>query len=421
MKSSDANGQDIALSEGQYTEAVLTAVGSHADASRASIARHLGLSRTTASTIVLRLIAMNLLKEKNLLREGRGRPGILLDLDESRWRALGAEYHSGHWSFVETDLKGKILRTAMRKVAKADPETFLDSLVEGLAEFKTGATGELLPAVGVGAPGLVDCDRGSIIRADDLGWKSIDVAGQVERRLGMEALLINRNRASGLAEARFGTGRGVHLMIYIGIGTGISAAFIMDGQLVHGTSFSAGEIGHTTMDRSGPKCNCGKQGCLHVYVSEGALVRRATGLLAEGRDSALAARLQERGGISGEDVCAAAARGDEVACSALEESAAWLGLAVANLITTYNPDKIVVGGPLGLQDSPLLDMVRAEASKWAMQHPFKAAMIERGALGEFVGAFGAACLVLDRKLELAVRALETESKEEREPAPIPSK
>jgi glucokinase len=208
-------------------------------------------------------------------------------------------------------------------------------------------------------------------------------------------------------------------MIYIGIGTGISAAFIMDGQLVHGTSFSAGEIGHITMDREGPRCGCGKQGCLHVYVSEGALVRRATGLLAGGRNSALGARLTAGTGISGEDVCAAAAQGDGVAIAALSESASWLGLAVANLITTYNPDKIVVGGPLGLSDSPLLDMVRAEASKWAMQHPFKAAMIERGALGDFVGAFGAACLVLDRKLDLAVRSIETNCSGEREPPSTP--
>jgi len=94
----------------------------------------------------------------------------------------------------------------------------------------------------------------------------------------------------------------------------------------------------------------------------------------------------------------------------LEEAASWLGLAVANIITTYNPDKIVLGGPLGLMDSPLLDMVRIEASRWAMQHPFKAAAIERGVLGESVGAFGAACLVLDRKLNLAVRVLEKKSR-----------
>jgi len=406
MKNHAENENDYLSPEGAYTEAVLKIVESRSDASRASIARHLGLSRTTSSTIVSRLIGLNLLVEKNLLREGRGRPGILLDLDDSRWRALGAEYHSGHWSFVETDLKGRILRTTSRKVAGADPEAFLDVLVRGMDEFKAGVSGELLPAFGVGAPGLVDCDKGTIIRADDLGWKNINVADIVERQLGIEVLLINRNRAAGLAEARFGAGRGVHQMVYVGIGTGISAAFVIDGQLLHGTSFSAGEIGHIAMDKSGPLCACGKRGCLHVYASGGALACRAADLVTGGRTSVLPGVSALGSSFTGEEVCVAAALGDEVALESLGEAASWLGLAVANIITTYNPDKIILGGPLGLMDSPLLDMVRIEASRWAMQHPFKAATIERGALGESVGAFGAACLVLDRKLNLVVQAVE---------------
>lgn len=411
MNNHHGSDNNFASAEGEYTEAVLKIVESHADVSRASIARHLGLSRTTSSTIVSRLIGLDLLAERNLIREGRGRPAILLDLDDSRWRALGAEYHSGHWSFVETDLKGRILRTAARKVAGSDPEAFLDGLVRGMEEFKSDASGELLPAFGVGAPGLVDCNRGTIIRADDLGWKTIGVAGFVERALGIEVLLINRNRAAGLAEARFGAGRGIHQMVYIGIGTGISAAFILDGRLLHGSSFSAGEIGHIAMDKSGPLCACGKRGCLHVYASGGALGKRAAELVAHGRASILPSVSERGSNFSGEEVCFAAALGDEVALESLGEAASMLGLAVANIITTYNPDKIILGGPLGLMDSPLLDMVRIEASRWAMQHPFKAAAIERGALGESVGAFGAACLVLDRKLSLAVRVLERKNRD----------
>jgi len=410
MNNHHGSDNDFASPEGEYTEAVLKIVESHADVSRASIARHLGLSRTTSSTIVSRLIGLDLLVEKNLLREGRGRPGILLDLDDSRWRALGAEYHSGHWAFVETDLKGRIQRTAARKVTSSDPEAFLDGLVRGMEEFKAGVSGELLPAFGVGAPGLVDCNRGTIIRADDLGWKSIPVADFVERKLGIDVLLINRNRAAGLAEARFGAGRGVHQMVYIGIGTGISAAFVIDGQLLHGTSFSAGEIGHIAMDKMGPMCACGKRGCLHVYASGGALGNRAADLVARGRASILPSVSEHGSNFSGEEVCFAAALGDEVALESLKEAASMLGLAVANIITTYNPDKIVLGGPLGLIDSPLLDIVRSEASRWAMRHPFKAVAIERGVLGESVGAFGAACLVLDRKLHLAVLAIEKKSR-----------
>ncbi len=390
-----------ALPEGEYTVAVLKAIEYRAAESRASIARHLGLSRTTASTIVSRLISLNLLVEKNLLREGRGRPGILLDLDDSRWRAIGAEYHSGHWSFVETDLKGRILRSASLKVAGADPDSFLDSLVRGLSDFKEGVSGELLPAFGVGAPGLVDCDRGLIIRADDLGWRNVRVADLVEKKLKTKVLLINRNRGAGLAEARFGGGRAVHQMVYIGIGTGISAAIMIDGELVHGSFFSAGEIGHVTVNTEGPVCACGKRGCLHVYASGSALSRRAIALITEGGKSQLAAGGKAGESISGEDVCLAAAAGDPLALECVREASTQLGLAIANIVTTYNPDKVIIGGPIGLIESPLIDYTRKVAARWAMPHAFNAVKIERGALGESVGALGGACLVLDRKLALA--------------------
>lgn len=401
MKNNPESASDFLVSEGEYTIAVLKAIENRAAESRASLARHLGLSRTTASTIVSRLIALNLLKEKNPLREGRGRPGILLDLDDSTWRAVGAVFHSGTWSFVETDLKGSILRTMSAKVDNGDPVSFLRGLVEGLAEFKEKVGGELLPAFGIGAPGLVDCDRGLIIQADDLGWKNVLVSEYVEKKLKSKILLINRNRGAGLAEARFGGGRATHQVVYIGIGTGISAAFIIDGELIHGTSFGAGEIGHITMNKEGPLCACGKRGCLHVYSSGTAMARMATFSIAEGRESPLKRRKDERGSINGEDVCLAAKAGDQLATDCVREAAKQLGLALANIITMYNPDKVIIGGPVGLIESPLLEYLREEAQGWAMPHAFNAAKIERAALGESVGALGGACLVLDRKLRLA--------------------
>jgi predicted NBD/HSP70 family sugar kinase len=395
-------------------EAVLSVVGAGRACSRAAVARTLGLSRTTISTIVAKLMSLGLVAEKSTQRRGRGRPGIDLDLDESRWRALGAEYHSGKWSFVATDLKGATVSSETRSVDGGDAAAFVEALVDGLGTFIDGIRGDILPAVGIGTPGLVDCDRGVIIRADDLFWKDVAVGEAVEKALGLEALLINRNRAAGLAEARFGAGRGVHGLVYIGIGTGISAAFIIDGLLMNGSSFSAGEIGHVVMDTAGPVCGCGKRGCLQAFSSGSAMGARAAALIESGRPSSLAAGLSrpvgdavaagKRRGISGEDVCVAAAEGDELALECVAEAAHFLGLETANIVTSFNPDKIVIGGPIGLVDGPLIDLVRDEASLWAMPAAFQAVTIERGRLGDYVGARGAACRVLDQKLRLALAA-----------------
>lgn len=389
------------VSEGIYIESVVSAIEKGKAVSRADIARELGLSRTSASTMVGTLISLGLVAERHSAAEGRGRPGIRLELDGSRWRAIGAEYHSNIWTFVETDLAGRIVRSESKPGSGIDPVSFLHDLVSGLEKFRGESTGIVLPAIGIGAPGLVDCDRGLIIRADDLGWKEVLVAETVRGKLGCEIFLINRNRGSGLAEARYGAGRGVHQMVYIGIGTGISAAYMADGRLIHGSSFSAGEIGHITMDTDGPVCACGKRGCLHVYASGRALVDRAIGFISEGRHTILTETDKDGTRISGESVCAASASGDPVALDCLRESGRYLGIAVANIVTSFNPDMVILGGPIGSMESPLVDIVAAETARWAMSHPFAAVRICRGILGNSAGALGGACLVLDHKIRLA--------------------
>ncbi len=395
------------VSDGLYIESVISAIEKGSAVSRADIARELGLSRTSVSTIVGTLISLGLVAERPAAAEGRGRPGICLDLDASRWRAIGAEYHSNIWTFVETDLAGRIVRSRSMPGTGSDPDSYLGDLVSGLECFRRESAGKVLPAIGIGAPGLVDCDRGRIIRADDLGWKEVRVAETVHGKLGCEIFLINRNRASGLAEARFGVGRGVHQMVYIGIGTGISAAYMADGRLIHGSSFSAGEIGHITMDTDGPVCACGKRGCLHVYSSGRALGDRAAGFIAEGRLTTLSTAWTQGQRIPGEAICAASASGDEVALDCLRESGRYLGIAVANIVTSFNPDMVILGGPIGSMESPLIDIVAAEASRWAMSHPFAAVRICRGILGDSAGALGGACLVLDHKIRLAATALDS--------------
>jgi glucokinase/transcriptional regulator of PTS gene len=381
--------------------AVLKAIETGEATTRASIARLLGLSRTSLTTIVGTLISLGLIRERNEKPDGRGRPAFDLDLDESHWSALGAEFHSGYWTFVRTNLKGSILASTSRKSSSTGQEAFLEELITGLGEFLEDAPGRILPAIGIGVPGLVDCDRGIILRADDLGWKNVKVAQEVERILGLPALVLNRNRASGLAEAKFGAGKGVHNLVYIGIGTGISAAFLSDGRLLHGSSFSAGEIGHITMDTDGPICGCGKRGCLQVYASGGALARRAEIFLADGILPSALKTGRRPGRVTGEEVCSAAASGDILALDCIKEAAHYLGIAAANIITAYNPDKIVLGGPIGRIEGPLLEMVAQVAKAWAMPHAYAAVSFGRGILGDSVGALGGACRVLDMKLSLA--------------------
>jgi predicted NBD/HSP70 family sugar kinase len=218
---------------------------------------------------------------------------------------------------------------------------------------------------------------------------------------------MNRYRTSGLAEARFGASRNIKNLIYIGVGTGISAALINGGVLLEGPSFSAGEIGHTLIDPDGPLCGCGKHGCLQVMASSQALVRIAREL--HQSMSAMKKPLQpnplwdilhDNSLISGELIGAEANNGNSVAIDCMQKIAEALGVMVGNLINIMNPEKIIIGGTLGNTGPLLTRLIAQEAVKHAMTTPMSAVTIEQGLLGNRASALGATCLPLQYKLEL---------------------
>jgi predicted NBD/HSP70 family sugar kinase len=243
-----------------------------------------------------------------------------------------------------------------------------------------------------------------------MAWRNVDIGKEVIRRMGIPALIMNRHRLSGLAEARFGADRSIKNLVYIGVGTGISAAFISDGILMEGTSFSTGEIGHILINPNGPLCGCGKRGCLQAMASSQALVgiveKLHESLSKNGKkllNNPLWKILQEKSLLSGELIGIEANRGNKVAVSCMAKMAKPLGIAVANLINILNPQKLIIGGSLGNTGPLLTSMVIGEAAKHAMSIPFEAVSIEPSLLGNRAGALGATCLPLQYKLELLMK------------------
>jgi predicted NBD/HSP70 family sugar kinase len=377
---------------------------------RANIAGHLSLSRTTASAIASQLISAGLIEELKTEINGRGRPGIPLRLSSDKWFALGAAFTGSEWRFLFVDLYGRIIREHTEQAESLSVEDFEKTLLKGLSLMLKKKPGPLLSLIGIGSPGVVDSDTGVIIHADDMGWRQVRLGERIRRAVGMDAIIMNRYRASGLAEARFGVGRNVKNLIYIGVGTGICAAFINDGILLEGANFSAGEIGHILVDPEGPLCGCGKRGCLQALASSPALVETVRGIhasmLKKNRKlppNPLWDILHDHSLLSGELVGEEANRGNPVAIAAMERIAEILGIVAANLINTMNPQKIIIGGTLGDTGPLLTRLISREAEKRAMRTPLQAVTIEQGLLGPRAAALGAACLSLRCKLEVLLR------------------
>jgi glucokinase len=259
----------------------------------------------------------------------------------------------------------------------------------------------LLPAIGLGTPGLVDMKAGLVKTAVDVNWFDVPIGAMAEQALGRAVYVANRSKVGALAELWSGRDQNIRNLLYISIGTGIAAGVVIQGQLYTGANSSAGELGHVTILPDGPLCGCGNRGCLQALASGPAIANRAREQLRHMPGQQLLDLVEghpER--IQPETVFAAAEAGDALARKVVHDTAIYLGIAVGNLINLFDPELIVLGGPVGQRGQILLETVRAEAQRRAMAYPLSVARIVTSTVGPDAGAIGAAVLVLQRASEL---------------------
>jgi len=372
--------------------------------SRAELARRAGLSRTTVGILVEELLRVGLAREVGLASSTGGRPPMLLEFNPDAALALGAQMTDRAWHIVLANLDTQARRRVSVRIADDTPQAAIAALQEGVTALtEQQAPGTILPAIGVGTPGLVDVHSGVIKSAVDIGWAEVPMKAMIEERLGLRALVANRSKVGALAELSQGTGAGrqVNDLIYISIGTGIAAGIVHQRRLYTGANSSAGELGHVTVLPDGPVCPCGNQGCLQQLASGPAIANRARARLREGLPSILgrlAGDHPER--ISAITVFRAAQEGDTLAQEVVAETARHLGLAVANLINLFNPELIVLGGPVGRRSQVLLEPLLEQVRRRAMAYPLSTVRIVTSRLGPEAGAIGAATLVLQQASDL---------------------
>lgn len=370
--------------------------------SRAQIAKRTGLSRATISLLVDELIEIGLVTEVGQGSSSGGRPPIILRFNPNTAYAIGAHMQDNEWTVVATNLDGTIIHMERSPIAINSPEEAVRTLAH-LVHRIISQSGNIpiLPAIGIGSPGLVDISSGTIQSAVDIGWFKVPLADLVREELGLTAYVVNRSKGGALAEMWSGGIDKNQDLIYISIGTGVAAGILHQGQLYHGANSSAGELGHVTIVPDGPACPCGNRGCLQQLISEHAIASRAREKLKSGIPSrlyAVAGHHPER--LTAYDVIDAAEKGDALACEVIDTAAEHLAIAVGNLINLFNPERIVIGGPVGNRSSRLATTLREKVPYRAMAYPLSAVEISTSTLGEQAGAIGAAVLVLQRAHQL---------------------
>ena len=205
----------------------------------------------------------------------------------------------------------------------------------------------------------------------------------------------NDANMAALGEHYFGAGRGVRHLIYITMGTGVGGGIILGGKLYGGACGAAGEIGHTTIDVNGPRCNCGNLGCWEVLGSGTALAREARQRMEAGAPTSI---LEEAGGdlskVTAQTVSVAAQQGDPLALELVGQVSYYLGVGLVNLVNIFNPELILIGGGLAQMGDMLLQPAREMVRERAFQIAYEAVRIDLAQLGDDAGALGAVALML---------------------------
>jgi glucokinase len=206
---------------------------------------------------------------------------------------------------------------------------------------------------------------------------------------GVPVVVDNDANLAALAEARLGAGTGYRMVLFVGLGTGIGGGLVIGGRVERGRGF-LGELGHLTLDPSGPLCACGRRGCWEALVSGTALGRDAAALAAAHPLGAVA-RTAAGTGPRGEHLEAAAASGDPAARSRLEAAGIWLGRGLANLVAALDPNVIVVGGAAAGAGEALLGPARAALADWVEGRGYRAPTpVVSARFGPQAGLVGAA-------------------------------
>lgn len=264
------------------------------------------------------------------------------------------------------------------------PGAFVDAAAKLTEELSQGND---ITGIGIAVANVVDVRKNRLGKSPNIpDLNDFDFAGALGSRTGLDIYLENDANAAAIGEHWLGAGVGTRHMICVTLGTGVGGGIIVDGETLYGTDGNAGEIGHICVDRNGPPCGCGSNGCLEQYSSGTAIVRILRELLPNHAESSLHSKYE----LTAKDVYEAGENGDLAAIEAYEIAGRYLGSAMAGIVNVFNPEMIVITGKVSAAWKLFIGPATEELSKRAFQQPAERVKIVRGTLGDDAGVLGAA-------------------------------
>lgn len=376
---------------------ILRLVYNEAPLSRAQLATTTGLNKSTVSSLVEELLARQLVHETGINPARTGRPATLLEINPRAGGIIGVELGVDFVSVALADFRGNIL---WRKQANTDPaEAQEKTLHQTLILIKEGIAASRkikLPLIGIGLamPGTVDLEKGVLIFAPNLDWHNVPLREIFSKPTGLSVFVENDANAAAIAEHLFGEGRKNKNFIFVFAGVGIGGGLFLNGQLYRGKNGFAGEIGHSpiTAEPSQAPCHCGNHGCWETYANQSSIIRRMQARLEAKRNGPIPA-IDVPLSISG--IKQAADAGNTEAIDSFSEAGFAMGQGFAGLINIFNPEKIILGGPLSLAGDYLIPAIKDAVDKHTLPEIDQQVEVSLSTFGSDASLIGAIAIVVN--------------------------
>lgn len=256
----------------------------------------------------------------------------------------------------------------------------------GLDEFES---------IGVGSPGVPDCEAGEIVYASNIRFRNVPLRKELQKYINLPVYVNNDANVAAYAESIAGAAKGIKTSVTVTIGTGIGSGVIIDGKIFSGFNNGAAELGHMVLNSGGEQCGCGRKGCWEVYASATACIRQTKKAVLDNPGSLLNRLIDgQPEKIDAKTAFDAAKQGDETAVKVVERYISYIGEGLANIVNIFQPEVIVIGGGVCKEGEFLLTPLRKflQENTFAPAHNIKIAELRVAQMGNDAGIVGAAML-----------------------------
>ena len=345
----------------------LNLIREHQPISRADLARRMSVTRGVASVLVQELIAQGLIYEGATGEAARGRKPTFLHIRTRDRLAVAVDVRFSKTYLMLSDFSGRQLALETYATIFDIPQFVKDLAARVRRTLKMRAVEGSCEGIGVVVPGMVDHRTGRVLNAPTLGWRDADIREPLSAATGLTVQVENSGRACSLAHLWLERGEAApaQSFVYISVSDGVGVGVVVNGELVRGRDHIAGEFGHMPLSLDGLRCMCGMTGCWEAYVSNLATLSRYFGWdLSKLSPKALHEAGPEAFTVP--DLLARARGGDGKAAAALQATARFLGLGLANIVNVFNPDCIYLAGEITTAWDLIEEAVRAALRERAL-------------------------------------------------------